>query len=136
MVVSAAALALVEVGYVAWLERLSAFPSPANPTEFLDLPLWYEHPRVGVTLLLTVLGGMIAWAAWSVFGFMRNRSHGTVAATQRAMANKRLKATALCAVVAGSDFHPVPSYVNLVDLQGKPIWTTWHLATGGQHTRR
>src|ERR1700684_2136276 len=57
MVVSAAALALVEVGYVAWLERLPAFPSPAHPAEFFDLPLWYEHPRVGVTLLLTVLGG-------------------------------------------------------------------------------
>ena len=103
MVVSAAALALVEVGYVAWLERLPALASPAHPAEFLDLPLWYEHPRVGVTLLLTVLGGMIAWAAWSVFGFMCNRSHGTVAATHRAMANKRLKATALCAVVAGAD---------------------------------
>ena len=103
MVVSAAALALVEVGYVAWLESLPAFPSPAHPAEFLDLPLWYEHPRVGVTLLLTVLGGMIAWAAWGVLGFICKRSHGTVAATQRAMANKRLKATALCAVVAGSD---------------------------------
>src|SRR6202161_2432175 len=103
MAVSAAALALVEVGYVAWLESLPAFPSSAHPAEFLDLPLWYEHPRLGVTVLLTVLGGMIAWAAWGVFGFMCNRSHGTVAATQWAMANKRLKATALCAVVAGSD---------------------------------
>ena len=103
MVVSAAALALVEVGYVAWLERLPAFPSPAHPAEFLDLPLWYEHPRIGVIVLITVLGGMIAWAAWSVFGLMRKRSHGTVAATQRAMVNKRLRATALCAVVAGSD---------------------------------
>ena len=103
MVMSAAALVLVEVGYVAWLERLAAFPSPAHPAEFLDLPLWYEHPRVGVTLLVTVLGGMIAWAAWSVFGFMCKRSRGTVAATQQAMANKRLRSTALCAVVAGTD---------------------------------
>ena len=103
MVLSAAALALVEVGYVAWLERLPAFPSPAHPAEFLDLPLWYEHPRVGVTLLLTVLGGMIAWAAWGVFGFMCKRWHGTVAATHRATVNKRLKTAALYAVVAGSD---------------------------------
>ena len=100
MVVSAAALVLAEVGYVAWLERLPAFPSPAHPAEFLDLPLWYEHPGVEVTLLLTILGGMIAWAVCGVFRFMRNRS---VAATQRAIANKRLKAAALCAVVAGSD---------------------------------
>ncbi|MGA3242877.1 MAG: hypothetical protein ABSG03_42085, partial [Bryobacteraceae bacterium] len=69
----------------------------------LDLPLWYEHPRVGVTLLLTVLGGMIAWAAWSVFGFMRNRPHETVAARHRAMVNKRLKTAAFYAVVAGAD---------------------------------
>ena len=103
MVVSPAALALVEVGYVAWLESLPAFPSPAPPAEFLDLPLWYEHPRVGVTLLLTVLGGMIAWAAWGVFGFMCNRSHGTVAATHRAIVNKRLKDAAFYAVVAGAD---------------------------------
>jgi hypothetical protein len=103
MVVSAAALVLVEVGYVAWLERLPAFPSPAHPAEFLDLPLWYEHPRVGVTLLLTVLGGMIAWAAWGVFGFMCNRPHETVAATHRAMVNKRLKTAAFYAVVAGAD---------------------------------
>jgi hypothetical protein len=103
LVVSAAALALVEVGYIAWLERLRACPSPANPAEFLDLPLWYEHPRLGVTLLLTVLGGMIALAVWGVFGFMRKRSHGTVAATHRATVNKRLKTAALCAVIAGSD---------------------------------
>jgi hypothetical protein len=103
MVVSAAALVLVEVGYVAWLERLPAFPSPADPAGFLDLPLWYEHPRVGVTLLITALGGMIAWAAWGVFGFMCKRSHGTVAATQRATANKRLKAAAFYAMAAGAD---------------------------------
>jgi hypothetical protein len=103
MVASAAALALVEVGYVAWLERLPAFPSPAHPAEFLDLPLLYEKPRAGVTLLLTVLGGLVAWTAWSVFGFMCNRSHGTVAAAHRAMVSTRLKAAALCAVVAGAD---------------------------------
>ena len=103
MVVSAAALALVEVGYVAWLERLPAFPSPAHPAEFLDLPLWYEHPRVGVILLITVLGGLIAWAAWGVFGFMCKRSHGTVAVKHRAMVNKRLKTAAFYAVVVGAD---------------------------------
>ena len=103
MVVSAAALALVEVGYVAWLERLPALPSLAHPAGFLDLPPWYERPRVEVTLLLTVLGGMIAWASWGVFGFMRSRAEATVVPSQRAMVYKRLRTAAFYAVVAGAD---------------------------------
>ena len=103
LLVSAAALMLVEVGYVAWLERLPALPSRAHPAGFLDLPPWHERPRVEVTLLLTVLGGMIAWAAWGVFGFMRSRPEETVASSHRAMVYKRLRTAAFYAVVAGAD---------------------------------
>jgi hypothetical protein len=100
---SAVALVLVEAGYVAWLERLPAFPTTAHPAGFIDLPPWYEHPRVEVTLLLTVLGGMIAWAAWGVFGFMRVRWHGTAVPAHRGMVHKRLKTAAFYAIVAGAD---------------------------------
>ena len=103
LLVSAAALMLVEAGYVAWRERLPALPSPAHPAGFIDLPPWHEHPRVEVTLLLTILGGIIAWAAWGVFGFMRNRLDSTVAPTHRAMVHRRLKTAAFYAVVAGAD---------------------------------
>ena len=103
LLASAAALMLVEVGYAAWLERLPDLPNAAHPAGFIDLPPWYEHPRVEVTLLLTILGGIIAWAAWGVFGFMRNRSDATVAPTRRAMAHRRLKTAAFYAVVAGAD---------------------------------
>jgi uncharacterized iron-regulated membrane protein len=103
LLVSAATLMLVEMGYVAWLERLPALPSRAHPAGFLDLPPWHERPRVEVTLLLTVLGGMIAWAAWGVFGFMRSRPEGTVASSQRAMVYKRLRTVAFYAAVAGAD---------------------------------
>jgi hypothetical protein len=103
LLVSAVALMLVEVGYAAWLERLPDLPNAAHPAGFLDLPPWYEHPRVEVTLLLTILGGIIAWAAWGVFGFMRSRSDATVAATHRALVHKRLKTAAFYAVVAGAD---------------------------------
>ena len=44
------ALLLVETGYVAWLERLPAFPVPEQPSPFLQLPPWYGRPRVEVTL--------------------------------------------------------------------------------------
>jgi hypothetical protein len=103
LLVSVSALMLVEMGYVAWLERLPALPTPAHPAGFIDLPPWHERPRFEVTLLLTVLGGLIAWAAWGVFGFMRNRSDVTVAPTHRAAVNKRLKTAAIYAVVAGAD---------------------------------
>ena len=103
LLVSTAALMLVEVGYVAWLERLPALPSPVHPVGFIDLPPWYERPRVEVTLLLTVLGGMIGWAAWGVFGFMRSGPEGTVASSHRAMVYKRLRTAAFYAVVAGAD---------------------------------
>jgi hypothetical protein len=103
LLVSAAALMLVEVGYVAWLERLPALPSRLHPAGFLDLPPWYDRPRVEVTLLLTVLGGMIAWAAWGVLGLMRTRSAGTVASSHRAMVYKRLRTAAFYTIVAGAD---------------------------------
>ena len=103
LLVCTAALMLVEVGYVAWLERLPALPSAAHPAGFIDLPPWYERPRVEVTLLLTVLGGLIAWAAWGVLDFMRNRPDATAATTHRAMVAKRLKTAVFYAVVAGAD---------------------------------
>jgi hypothetical protein len=101
--VSAAALMLVEMGYVAWLERLPPLPSRAHPAGFLDLPPWHERPRVEVTMLLTVLGGMIAWAAWGVFGLIGSRPKGTVASSHREMVYKRLRTAAFYAVVAGAD---------------------------------
>jgi len=103
LLVSAAALMLVEAGYVAWLERLPGLPSPAHPAGFIDLPPWYQHPRAEVTLLLTVLGGTIARAALGLFGLMRNKSDATDALTRRAAVSKRLKTAALCAVVVGAD---------------------------------
>jgi len=45
LLVCTAALMLVEAGYVAWLERLPALPSPAHPAGFIDLPPWYERPE-------------------------------------------------------------------------------------------
>ena len=103
LLVSAAALMLVEMRYVALLERLPALPSRAHPAGFLDLPPWQERPSVEVTLLLTVLGGTIAWATWGVFGFIRSRPQGIVASSHRALVYKRLRTAAFYAVVAGAD---------------------------------
>ena len=103
LLASAVALILVEAGYVAWMERLPAFPNSSHPAGFLDLPPWYEHPRVEVTLLLTILGGVIASAAWGVLALVRNGAAHSSANERRTIAQKRLKAAALYAIVAGAD---------------------------------
>ena len=97
-------LLLVETGYVAWLERLPAFPAPEQPSPFLQLPPWYGRPRVEVTLLLTVLGGMLAWSALSLFAFfqIKRRKAATVHAHRNAVIH-RLKAAAFWAALAGAD---------------------------------
>ena len=98
------ALLLVETGYVAWLERLPGFPVPEQPSPFFQLPPWYGRPRLEVTLLLTVLGGMIAWSALSLVAFFRSkrRAVATVDAHRSAVIH-RLERTALWAVLAGAD---------------------------------
>ena len=98
------ALLVVETGYVAWLERLPSFPVPEQPAPFITLPPWYGRPRVEVTMLLTVLGGMLAWSASSLVAFYRSRhrSCATVGAHRTAVID-RLKAAAFWAAMAGAD---------------------------------
>ena len=98
------ALILVETGYVAWLERLPAFPAPEQPHPFIALPPFYGRPRVEVTLLLTVLGGMIAWSALSLIALFqsKHRSAATIGAHRSAVIH-RIERAALWAVLAGAD---------------------------------
>ena len=100
---SVAALILVEAGYIAWLERLPALPRHGASVGFLDLPPWYDHPRAEVTLLLTVLGGLIAWSTWCVLEFVRASAHTPVGAERRAALVHHLKTAGICALVTGAD---------------------------------
>jgi hypothetical protein len=97
------ALLLVETGYVAWLERLPGFAVPEQPSPFLQLPPWYGRPRLEVTLLLTVLGGMIAWSALSLVAFFRSKRRTASVHAQRSAVIQRLKAAAFWAALAGAD---------------------------------
>ena len=103
LLASAVALIMVEAGYVAWLERLPALPNPAHQPGFLDLPPWYQRPRVEVTFLLTILGGVIFAAACGVAQLMRNQTGESCTNEWRGIAEKRLKTAAFYAVVAGAD---------------------------------
>jgi hypothetical protein len=99
------ALLLVETRYIAWLERLPAFPLPPEPeSPFLHLPPWYGRPRVEVTFLLTVAGGMLARTAMSLIAFFRSKhlSADTVHAHRTAVIH-RLKTTAFWAALTGAE---------------------------------
>jgi uncharacterized iron-regulated membrane protein len=98
-----AALILVEAGYIAWLERLPALPKNGNPVGFLDLPPWYDHPRAEVTLLLTVLAGLIAWSSWRAFAFLRAGTNTSATSERRAAILHCLKTAGAFAVIAGAD---------------------------------
>ncbi|MGH9630284.1 MAG: hypothetical protein ACRD7E_18370 [Bryobacteraceae bacterium] len=99
-------LILVEAGYVAWLQRLPAIPTQAHSDPFLLLPPWYEHPRAEVTLLLTLVGGMIGWAGAGLAQFLKtSRRHNGIAekSGSKAVAAYRLKTAAFYALLAGAD---------------------------------
>jgi hypothetical protein len=99
-------LILVEAGYVAWLQRLPAIPPREHSDPFLLMPPWYEHPRAEVTLLLTLVGGMIGWAGVGVVRFLRtSRRHNGIAerSGSKAVAAYRLKTAAFYALLTGAD---------------------------------
>jgi hypothetical protein len=94
---------LVEAGYIAWLERLPAFPAHGDPVGFLDLPPWYDHPRAEVTLLLTILGGLIAWSSCQAWAFLRSDNSARTAPERRTAVVRCLKTTGAFALIAGAD---------------------------------
>ena len=101
------ALILVEAGYVVWLYRLPTFPTleQPNPSDLqLIEPLWCGRPKVVVSLLPSVLGGMLAGSAWSLVAFFRSkrRAAATVDA-HRSLVVYRLERAALWAVLAGAE---------------------------------
>ena len=65
-----ALLVVVEFCFVCWLNRI---PIPDVPTAgggFIVLPPWYRKPRFEVTLLLTILAGLlfsICWGLWELW---------------------------------------------------------------------
>jgi hypothetical protein len=131
LLVSAVALMLVEAGYVAWLERLPALPSPAHPARFVDLPHGYKRPTVELTLVLTILGGIIA----STVSLMRDRSDGTVASTNRALVTATEDGPHSTQSWLAPTCSSYSSFVRKFSTSENNM-DNWHLVTGGQHTRR
>ena len=54
-----ALLVVVEFCFVCWLNRIPIPDVPTAGAGFIVLPPWYRKPRFEVTLLLTILAGLL-----------------------------------------------------------------------------
>jgi len=65
-----AVLIVVEFCFVYWLNRIQFPDVPNAGSGFIVLPPWYRKPRFEVTLLLTILAGLlfsICWGLWELW---------------------------------------------------------------------
>ena len=65
-----ALLVVVEFCFVCWLNRIAIPDVPTAGAGFIVLPPWYRKPRFEVTLLLTILAGLlfsICWGLWELW---------------------------------------------------------------------
>ena len=65
-----ALLVVVEFCFVCWLNRIAIPDVPNGGSGFIVLPPWYRKPRFEVTLLLTILAGLlfsICWGLWELW---------------------------------------------------------------------
>ncbi|MBY0502751.1 MAG: hypothetical protein K2X03_02500 [Bryobacteraceae bacterium] len=52
-------LIVVEFCFVYWLHRIPRQDAADTPPAFIAMPLWYQRPRFEVTLLLTIVAGLL-----------------------------------------------------------------------------
>ena len=65
-----ALLVVVELCFVCWMNRIPITDVPTAGSGFIVLPPWYRKPRFEVTLLLTILAGLlfsICWGLWELW---------------------------------------------------------------------
>ncbi len=107
-----ALLIVVEFCFVYWLHhiRIPEVASSAEPS-FIAMPPWYQKPRFEVTILLTVLAGIVflvcrgLWDLWRKTMDASSREHAV------GLLRRRLKMATAFAVLTGLD-------LALITLQG------------------
>ncbi len=93
-----ALLFVVEFCFVYWLNHIPVSSRPKTGLTLIVLPPWYQRPRFEVTLLLTVVAGLlfsICRGLWSLRGAVAEARHQALATVR-----KRVKATLSVAVLA------------------------------------
>ena len=69
-----ALLIVVEFCFVYWLNRIQIPDVPNVRSGFIVLPPWYRKPRFEVTLLLTILAGLLFSVCWGFWDLWQKRT--------------------------------------------------------------
>ena len=69
-----AMLIVVEFCFAYWLNRIQIPDVPKVGPGFIVLPPWYRKPRFEVTLLLTVLAGLLFSVCWGFWDLWQKRT--------------------------------------------------------------
>ena len=69
-----ALLIVVEFCFVYWLNRIQIPDVPNVGSGFIVLPPWYRKPRFEVTLLLTILAGLLFSVCWGLWDLWQKRT--------------------------------------------------------------
>ncbi|MCZ2152480.1 MAG: hypothetical protein LC114_01050 [Bryobacterales bacterium] len=96
-----ALLFVVEFCFVYWLYRIPVSSRQETGLTLIVLPPWYQRPRFEVTLLLTVVAGLlfsVCRALWSLREACAEARHQALATVR-----DRVKATLSVAILAGCE---------------------------------
>ena len=96
-----ALLIVVEFCFVCWLNRIQIPDVPNAGSGFIVLPPWYQKPRFEVTLLLTILAGLlfsVCWGFWDLW-----QKGNKTGSWEKAMQSvrQRVKTTTFVAALTG-----------------------------------
>ncbi len=97
-----AMLIVVEFCFVYWLHRIQ-IPEPSSnaASGFIVMPPWYQKPRFEVTLLLTILAGLLFSVCWGLWNLWRKRTDTGSWETAVQSVKQRVWATTSVAALTG-----------------------------------
>jgi hypothetical protein len=88
-----ALLIIVEFCFVYWLNRIR-IPDVLNVgSGFIVLPPWYRKPRFEVTLLLTILAGLLFSVCWGFWDLWQKRTDAGLCAKAIQSVKQRVRTT-------------------------------------------
>ena len=96
-----ALLIMVEFCFVYWLNRIQIPDVPNVRSGFIVLPPWYRKPRFEVTLLLTILTGLLFSVCWGLWDLWQKRTDAGSWEKAIQSVKQRVKTTTSVAALTG-----------------------------------